>query len=132
CGWWGVENIGLSGLRGVPVRPYCWGPPKPQSSTYAVPLLSITCEVIARERPGTGPAAVPSSTSLVPLASFSAACVCCGSQRGPPVCAIPGAVVATSAGAAARPASTLRRERPDVSDVSVTLLPLGCRCLTGV
>src|SRR5215475_4339174 len=125
-------NIDLSALKGMPVRAYWLVTPMPQSSTYAVSLLSITCEVISRERPGTGPAAVPSSTSLVPLVSFSAACGRCGFQRGPPVCAMLGAVVATSAGAAARPASTLRREKPDVPDVSVTLLPLGCRCLTGV
>ena len=44
-------------------------------------VVQIACEVIFRVRPGTGPAAVPSSTSLVPLASVSAACVCWGSAR---------------------------------------------------
>src|SRR5215467_12028185 len=91
----------------------------PQSSTYAEPLLSITWEVISRERPGTGPAAVPSNTSLVPFASLSAACACCAVQRGPTVCAKLCSVVLVTIGAAASPASRLRRESSDGFDVSV-------------
>src|SRR6478752_9956791 len=91
----------------------------PQSSTYAEPLLSITWEVISRERPGTGPAAVPSRTSLVPFASLSAACACWGVQRGPTVCARLCSVVAVTIGTAASPASRLRRESSDGLDLSV-------------
>src|SRR5215472_4897813 len=70
------------------------------------------------DRPGSGPAPVPSSTSLVPLASLSAACVCCGVQFGPAGCAALGPIAA-SAGAAAKVASRVRRERLDLVNVSV-------------
>ena len=75
---------------------------------------------MCRDRPGAGPAPVPSSTSLVPLASLRAACVCCGVQLGRAGCAVLGPVVA-STGAAARVASRVRRERLDWLNVSVTV-----------
>lgn len=63
-----------------PVWAYCQVTPRPQSSTYAAPSLSITCEVIillARSGPWPpGPAPVPSNTSLVLFASFRAVCAC--------------------------------------------------------
>src|ERR1700731_2563365 len=86
------------------------------------------CEVISRERPGTGPAAVPSSTTLVPFASFKTAWACCGVQRGPSVCAVLGPTVAASVGVAKRPVSRLRRERPNSVDVFGTASLPGFRC----
>src|SRR5215467_14077977 len=62
-------------VNGRPVRANWFVTPSPQSSTYAAALLTITCEVMCRVRPGTvgpGPPPVPSMTSFVSLAFFRA------------------------------------------------------------
>src|SRR6185312_15626946 len=78
----------------------------------------MMCDVILRERPGTGPAAVPSRTSFVPLASFNAACACWAADIVPR-CAKAG-FASPSAGVAAAPARRARREKRGRGDVSVT------------
>jgi hypothetical protein len=81
----------------------------------------MRCEVIIRERPGTGPAAVPSSTSLVPLASFSAVYVCCGVQLGPGC--LRNTLFSRSRDDRGRrqTGQQAARESPDGLDVSVTI-----------
>src|SRR4029453_16288158 len=67
----------------------------------------MTCEVISRERPGTGPPPGPSRTSLGSLASLSAACT--SSALLAAVLSVATAAEAR-AGTATMPASRLRRE----------------------
>jgi len=90
--------------------------------------IEYVCQAIAQHhvrshlaravRYGTG-----GSTSLVSFASCSAACACCGVQRGPSVCARLCSVVPVAIGVAAKPARRLRREKPNGPDVSIP----GCR-----
>src|SRR5262249_766469 len=110
--------------KGIPVRANWFVTPSPQSSTYALSLLSMTCDVMYRERFGPlgfGPAPEPRITSLVPLPRFRAAWTSSS-------CASPGAVWAVGAksavnarGAAARLVNRPRRERPDRLQMSATL-----------
>jgi hypothetical protein len=73
-----------------------------------------------------GPAPVPSKTSLVAFASFSAACACSAAVLAVGVCAAIEAAAEVRVGAAAKPASKLRRE--SALDVSGTVPPSGYRC----
>src|ERR1700730_9273153 len=65
---------------------------------------------MCRERPGTGPAPVPSSTSLVPVASFNAACAGWAALVADGVCALARRGAAARAGTIDSPASRVRRE----------------------
>src|SRR5215470_7956605 len=78
----------------------------------------MTCDVIRRERPGIGPPPVPSRTSLVPLASLSAACTSSTLLTGRLSAAPP---ADARAGTATMPASRLRRV--SLLDVAIMGIP---------
>src|SRR5215470_2554099 len=110
--------------KGIPVRANWFVTPSPQSSTYALSLLSMMCDVMYRERFGTlgfGPAPEPRITSLVPLPRFSAAWTSLSCASSGAVWAAGRISAVRARGAAARLVSRPRRERPDRFHMSATL-----------
>src|SRR5215468_10683963 len=100
-----------------PVRANWFVTPSPQSSTYAEALLTITCDVLCRVRPGTigdGPPPEPRMTSLVPVAFFKAAWTSCTAAPSGFVWAAREPAATNNVGIVARPASRLRREIRDL------------------
>src|SRR5215813_6848094 len=88
----------------------------------------MTWEVMCRVRPGTvgiGPAAVPSITSLVPLAPFRATCTFLSTVSSASVWVAKQSPATNTVGIVAKPASRLRREKLLRFDASVTVVLLG-------
>ena len=83
----------------------------------------MMCDVISRDRPGTGPAAVPSKISFVPLASLRAACACCAAAVHAGACAEAGRVAAPINGAVAIWLRKLRLESPNFDMTGTDCLP---------
>src|SRR5262249_23979603 len=122
-------RIERTAVNGIPVRANWFVTPSPQSSTYALPLLSMTCDVMCRVRFGTlgfGPAPEPRITSLVPLPRFRAAWISLSCASSAAVWAAGEIPAVNARGAAARLVNRPRRERLDRFQMSATL-----RLLTG-
>src|SRR5215472_17799751 len=111
-------------VKEMPVRANWFVTPSPQSTTYAEALLTITCAVLCRVRPGivgAGPPPLPRITSLVPLASFRAAWTFCAVESSRAVWETRELAATNNAGIVAKPASSPRRETLDSLDGSVTV-----------
>src|SRR5215471_11294229 len=117
-------KIERTAVNGIPARANWFVTPSPQSNTYALSLLSMTCDVMYRERFGTlgfGPAPEPRITSLVRVPRFRAAWTSLSCASSGAVWAAGERPVAKTRGAAARLVNRPRRERPDRFEMSTTL-----------
>src|SRR5262245_6933819 len=106
-------KIERTAANGIPVRANWFVTPRPQSTTYALSLLSMTCDVMYRLRLGPlgfGPAPEPRITSLVPSPRFRAAWTSLRLASSRAVWSA-GEIGANARGAAARLAIRSRRER---------------------